>query len=1017
MDNKNKFIMSTLQRIMRIMMMGILVFFVLGEMLMPADNPSDDEECQMFVAEWERVMPDGTREPVEVPGECMAETAEPVIIETILPQHQEDEWFCIQSLQQDLRIYVGSELRKEYSTKDTRMFGRNSANAYVFFKITEEDAGKVLRIESISDSSYSGYLNSIYTGEKSEIWTMYIRFYLPGTMVAIFMLLLSIIVVCYTLLLRIFYKKKMEISYLGSALLMISVWLLAESKLRQLIVPNGSVATSVGFFVIMLLPYPFLAYMNRTQKRRYQNIYMILAVCTIINSILSTVLQILNIKDFFETMWISHAIIVMLMIIMIYTIISDARKGYIKEYPEVAIGIGGMILAGAMEIVLVYVKASIYNGIPLGSGLIFLFFMGALKTGRDMTNMEKEKQRALVASESKAKFLANMSHEIRTPINTVIGMNEMILRESQDENINEYAQNVQNASRMLLGLINDVLDLSKIEAGKLEIIENRYYLASMLNDVILGIKTRAENKKLEFVLDIDEKMPSILKGDEIRIKQVLNNLLSNAVKYTEKGSITFTAKSINNADGFSLVMAVKDTGIGIRKEDIKQLFDSFLRLELNKNRSIEGTGLGLSITKQLVEHMNGKIEVESEHGKGSCFTVWIPQQIIEKTPMGNLQSAHKRDSSTKKKTERILYSPQSSVLVVDDNKMNLNVIKALLKQTEIKLDFAESGTECIQICKNKKFDLILMDHMMPEPDGIQTLHLLRKDDESINRETTVIVLTANAIVGAAEEYTKEGFADYLSKPIDATKLERMLSKYLTPENDLSEEQTESDLKDTLEVMDAEIKDESVVIDRKSGLKYCNNDESFYNEMLELYQEQGRKYFDKLFQHFKERNWKEYAIIVHAIKSTSLTIGAKEFSEMAKNQELAAKKGDRELLEESWEGFIAEYKKILEYVDNEVSVSVKQPVTEVLKETQEDGSINKEKALVNLAEYMENIEEIMHDIDEFELDNAINIIDELSRLQIPQEQFAFLVSTKSLLEDFQYDEAMEKMKMLISSIRK
>ncbi len=402
---------------------------------------------------------------------------------------------------------------------------------------------------------------------------------------------------------------------------------------------------------------------------------------------------------------------------------------------------------------------------------------------KDMLEAEKEKQIAIAASESKAKFLANMSHEIRTPINTVIGMNEMILRENHDEAIQEYAFNIKSASEMLLGLINDVLDFSKIEAGKLQIIENDYQVSDMLKDAILGIESRVKQKNLELITEIDDDIPSVLYGDEIRIKQILNNLLSNAVKYTEKGKITFSAKGINDENGFSLRLSVTDTGIGIKKEDMERLFESFLRLEREKNRYIEGTGLGLNITKQLVDNMNGKISVESEHGKGSCFTVYIPQTVIDKTTIRELNLQNKNDVNENHKESNFLYAPHAKVLVVDDNKMNLVVIQKLLKRSQIQLECANSGLECLSMTKSKKYDLILMDHMMPEPDGIQTLHLIREDKDNMNKETNVIVLTANAIAGIEDVYLKEGFVGYLSKPVVVDRLESILSKYLCTDNE------------------------------------------------------------------------------------------------------------------------------------------------------------------------------------------------------------------------------------------
>ena len=577
--------------------------------------------------------------------------------------------------------------------------------------------------------------------------------------------------------LRIFYKKNVELLHLGIVILIASSWLLVESKLRQFILPSSTIAMLMGFLMVALLPYPFISYINGIQKGRYQKAYMTLGVCTILNFIVVVTLQVMNISDFFETMRSSHLIIIALIVLMAVTLVRDIVKGHAREYREVVIGLAGLMLAGIFEIGLTYIVEAQLNGIALCMGLVVLLCAAGLKTIRDLFNVEKEKQLAVAAGESKAKFLANMSHEIRTPINTVIGMNEMILRENKDEVINGYAVNIKRASQMLLSLINDILDFSKIEAGKLKIVESDYRLATMLNDVIMGIEMRAKQKNLEIKLDIDESMPSMLTGDEIRIKQILNNLLSNAIKYTEKGSITFSAKGVREEDKFSLLMSVKDTGIGIKKEDVEKLFASFQRLELNKNRYIEGTGLGLNITKQLVTLMNGNIEVKSEYGVGSCFTVIIPQQIIDGTAMGSLEQRKEKPADNTPYKNK-LHAPDAKMLVVDDTPMNLMVIEALLKQSEIQMDFAGGGEECLQMTKEKKYDLILMDHMMPKPDGVETLHMINGDADNPNRTTPVIVLTANAIEGMKEQYLAEGFSDYLSKPIDVDVMEETIAKYL-----------------------------------------------------------------------------------------------------------------------------------------------------------------------------------------------------------------------------------------------
>ena len=435
---------------------------------------------------------------------------------------------------------------------------------------------------------------------------------------------------------------------------------------------------------------------------------------------------------------------------------------------------------------------------------------------------------------------------------------------------------------------------------------------------------------------MDETLPMVLKGDVVRIKQILNNLLSNAAKYTEKGSVTLEIKGLREEDKFFLELAVTDTGIGIRKEDLDKVFDSFLRFELNTNRYKEGTGLGLSITKQLVDNMQGTITVESEYHVGSSFVVKIPQEVLNDTPVGDVVQRISEKEIIKKETYRALNFEKFSVLIVDDNEMNLKVMEGLLKRTMVKMDFVTGGYDCLIKTKEKVYDLILMDHMMPGLDGVATLHKIREDADNRNRETKVIVLTANAIAGAKEQYREEGFTDYLSKPIEAELLEDMLLKYLDPE-EAEEVKVRKEVETQKESVhgykgedvasegdskakDANSPDESVTtIDRETGLKYCGRKEELYRKALAIYAKQGDGFINQLQKYYEEKNWDDYAILVHSIKSTSQGIGALRMFEIAKEQEAAAKAKDEVFLNREYEPFLAAYKTLLEHIRaNEIS---------------------------------------------------------------------------------------------------
>ncbi len=547
-------------------------------------------------------------------------------------------------------------------------------------------------------------------------------------------------------------------------------------------------------------------------------------------------------------------------------------------------------------------------------------------------------EQAEAANQAKRDFLANMSHEIRTPLNVVLGMNEMICRESTESAVQKYAHKIEASGNILLSLINDVLDFSKIEAGNMQLVPVKYQLSSVISDIVLLVTERMRGKDLKLELKIDSKLPCALYGDEVRIKQIMLNLLNNAVKYTEKGKIIFTVAGERGQDGkFLMYVSVRDTGIGIRAEDIDKLTKAFQRVDEQRNSNVEGTGLGLSITKTFLNMMGSTLEVQSEYGKGSDFFFRVEQEIMDERPIGKINPYELHSEAA---AAAITFTaPEAEILVVDDNRMNLDVFRALLKKTRVRVMTATSGKECLRQVQKQEFDIIFLDHMMPEMDGVETLKQLKALEDNLSKDTPVIALTANAVAGAKEEYIAQGFADYLSKPVQGSTLEKMVRAYL-PEKlvHTGREENGQDKKDAESVRESKEKeaagdgsDENVFdkdivaahsqavqdscdgiaeerfpgekllcahhIKAARALPYFGDDVEMYLEILEEFGAGMPERVVKL----EASAWdcESYAILVHALKSNAKNVGAETLGLMAFEHEKAAKAGKRDYITQAF----------------------------------------------------------------------------------------------------------------------
>lgn len=541
----------------------------------------------------------------------------------------------------------------------------------------------------------------------------------------------------------------------------------------------------------------------------------------------------------------------------------------------------------------------------------------------EMIRLRQEAEKANLA---KTSFLAHMSHEIRTPMNAIIGFSDLCLNNGDEGEIKEYVQSIRESAGTLMVLINEVLDISKIESGKIVLTDVAYSMKELMKEVISAIIPQINAKHLTFRYLLEKDVPVMLKGDKKEIRHIMSNLLSNAVKYTSEGTILFKVKEIERKDRKTLLeIIVKDTGIGIKEENREQIFDRFERFDVKKNYAVEGTGLGLSIVKDLVQLMDGSIEVESVYGEGSLFRAGIWQEVLDERKGEAYRGSNCDDikytleqlknavyGNRGKRKRRSIRFPGAKVLVVDDNQVNLKVASGLLKLYGIDAELAESGEECLNAVKKQTYDIIFMDQMMPGMDGVETLSRLREIKKG-NKSTPVIALTANALVGVKEEMLEEGFDDFLGKPMDLTELENVLIRFL---KELQEELPEAGREETGFAAETAGRYESLIrkgVDVQAGIELCGGEES-YLEVLKAFVKNAPVQQRNLSQSLKLGDYRRYTVSVHALKSAAASIGALKLSEISRMHEEAGNKENIAYINEDFVNLIEEYGEIVKAIE-------------------------------------------------------------------------------------------------------
>ncbi len=859
-----------------------------------------------------------------------------------LPEGINDNSVLCFSTRSNTMVYIDGQLRRSFNrSRDVAIPGGSVKSFYMIVPLKAADSDAEIRVFRGRTDRHPEIVPLTFVAPLSGVYSFLLNEYGLAFMLGFMIMVLSAIVALAGASMRIIYKRHIDMLYAALGIFITSGWIVSNSYIYPFLMGHYHIDGTMNYFCSLLMPMGFLFYLDSLQKRRYTVCMTTMMVINTINDIVWIILHFTHIFPFPKALVYMDLELVVIMLAVFITIIIDIKKGYFREYKYTAIGFIGFVIMGCCEVVVLLLIETKNDDVPMITGLAFLLLCVVIQQVNDLRKVNEEKQRAMELSDAKTRFLAGMSHEIRTPINSILGMNEMILRENNDKTIDEYARSVRSSGKMLLTLVNDVLDFSKIEAGKLEITTSDYSLTRLLKEIMPLITERISAKELDYETIIEDDVPDGQNGDEFRIKQILINLLSNAIKYTDKGSVKLTVGGeYASEDSYILRFAVKDTGRGIKEEDRVGLFDAFARVDMNKNRNIEGTGLGLSIVKNIIEAMGGSIDLVSEYGIGSEFIVKVPVTVTDTRPVAKDLSGAEIEREDVPACDYL--APDAKVLVVDDNKANLTIAKLFLGFADIKPDLASSGKEAIEKCKSTKYDLLLLDHMMPSPDGIETLKLIREDASSPNNATPAVILTANAIAGSRDIYMNAGFADYLTKPIDSVLLLQTVKRFI-PDDKIHDGKTadkvttadevkiqtvsevaattdnnqvdepEGDLINSGSVnTDSELMRKLTSIeglDVKTALRYAGNNEKLLQGIVDAIAGEGEAKATKMREALAAFDYAAYRTEAHSVKGNMATLGVESLRERAKKHEYAARDGEVVFIADDSEDFIREYEEL------------------------------------------------------------------------------------------------------------
>lgn len=964
-----------------------------------------------FSTNWNYEYDDGTSGSMNLPGKTPKTSSEFLVLSKQLPTITHDVSMFVWIRHTFDQIYVDDKLIIDHKN-DMNPIARYTGIGGLHFeeiKLTPADSGKIVSIHL--NSSLAKYLSSpgqIYLGDRGSFFLSIIKTHGASLFLAIVLLIIGLfIVTMWPLLAQLFHRKFNEAACLGLFCVTTSLWMLTETQCTQFFFSDTIYTTFLAYQILPLLPVPialFFGYGERRAITKRRSHYI--AAIPVLTFILIHVLHLAGIMSMANSLIITQSMLFLLVVLIAW--IQIAEVIYMREHEDMfpkplwkilMSGIIFLLFMAGFEIIR-YIRGTTNaatDGIFIALGVIFYIFSLIADLGlRIIYSNQKLEQK----TEMKTEFLANMSHEIRTPLNAILSFNEMIIKNTENEKVKKYASNIQGAGDELKGIINSILDISKIETGKLTIYDVEYNTLQMLNHVATMTETLGKKKGLDVYINIDESLPSTMIGDEAHIQQVLVNILTNAVKYTNTGSITFTVRVLKKYEEnalYDILFSVKDTGIGIKQEDFPRLFEKYERLNYDQIYQTEGTGLGINIVVKILEAMGSKIQLDSEYGVGSDFYFILQQCAVGQEKLGNF--TEKREALAFSSSNNIeLYAPKAKILIADDVPMNLEAVSVLLEDTAIQIETAENGKQAIEMLQKKCYDLVLMDHMMPGMDGIQATEAIR----TLAEETMdvyyacipVIALTANAMVGMKETFLRAGMQDFISKPINVEELMTVLKRWLP--KDLIEVKPTENIKNQSSSRSTATEEwfaDVQGLDQEAMHQY-NIHERMFTKNARYYMESFARTRDKLREFRDANDLENYKITVHGLKSTSKMIGALEISEQALSLEEACMDGNAEKLQLETEDLLSKCQVIIDNIR-----------TYFHEDISNEASTNQ----MSPEEYTALLDKINTAAESFDFGAFMELEDELGQVTPPAEEADFFQKIKEAVSSASFGEVQELFK--------